>query len=541
VSNVRQAVIIGAGHNGLVAACLLAREGLRPLVLERRDTVGGSCVTEEIAPGFRCPTLAHAAGPMLPWLMQELGLEKQGVRTVRPPVRLFAPPAGEGPGVRIHEDPALTVSDLGRVSAKDAARYQEFHDTFAKIGRFLRPLLSMTPPSIDSPSASEIWSMLKLGRAFRSLGRKDAYRLLRWGPMAVADLAAEWFETDLLKAAIAARGVYGSFAGPWSAGTSVPLFLQAAIDGWAIAPACTFRGGIGALTQALAAIAQASGAEIRTGAPVERVTVQGDRVASVVLAGGEEIAARTVISGADPKTTFLKLIDPGDLDPDLVLKMRNYRCQGTVAKVNYALSGLPSFAGADGGDGASALAGRIHIGPDVDYLERAFDAAKYGEFSPSPWLDITIPSVADPSLAPQGAHVMSVFVQHAPYKLRRGDWASRAGELAGVVEKTIAGYAPRFASLVVGRQVITPADLESTYGLAGGHIHHGEAALDQLFTMRPLLRMAQYRAPIKGLYLCGAGTHPGGGITGGPGANAAREIVRDLKRPSRSETPAGSA
>ncbi|HKY31650.1 MAG TPA: NAD(P)/FAD-dependent oxidoreductase [Candidatus Polarisedimenticolia bacterium] len=526
----REVVIVGGGHNGLVAACLLARAGLKPLVLERRGVVGGGCVTEEAGEGFRIPTLSHAAGPMLPWLAQELALQKHGLEALRPPMRLFAPSPSGGPGVRIHEDPAGTVSDLKAISAKDAGRYAEFHRTFMKLGAFLRPTLSMTPPSLEAPGASEIWSLLKIGRAFRALGRKDAYRLLRWGPMAVADLAAEWFESDLLRAAVAARGIHGSFAGPWSAGTSVPLLMQAALDGWAIAPAATFRGGVGSLTRALAEAARAAGAEIRTGAPVVRVTTAGMKVAGVALESGEEIPARTVVSCADPRTTFLELFDPADLEPGFLLKMRNYRAPGVVAKVNYALSGLPAFHGAAGAP--ELLSGRIHVGPGVDALERAFDASKYGTFSPNPCLDIAIPTVADPSLAPRGAHVMSVVAQYAPYRLRQGDWDSRRSELAAAVERTIEQHAPGFSSLVVQRQVITPAELESEFGYAGGHIHHGEQSLDQLFTMRPILGFARYRGPLEGLYLCGAGTHPGGGITGGPGANAAREILKDRRRPA---------
>ena len=525
MSEARDVVVIGGGHNGLVAACLLARGGRKVTVLERRAIVGGACVTEDLGSGFRCPTLAHTAGPLMPGLIEELGLARHGLEMIRPDVRVFAPPAGgRGQGLVIYQDPARTASELKGLSAKDAARYPEFHETFAKLGRFLRPVLAMTPPSIEAPSTGEMWSMLKLGRAFRSLGRRDAYRLLRWGPMAVADLAAEWFETELLRAVVSARGIYGSFAGPWSAGTSVPLLFSAAVDGSAMPPSATFQGGIGALTQALAAAARAAGVEIRTEAETARINVAGDRAESVTLAGGEEIAARCIVSNADPKTTFLKLIDPTALTPDFLLKMNNYRCLGMVAKVNYALSGLPAFGG--GAADGRTLAGRIHIGPEVDSLERAFDAAKYGGISQDPYLDITIPSIADPSLAPKGAHVMSVVVQFAPFRLKTGDWASRRDELGAIVDRTLAAYAPNLGSLVVGRQVITPADLETTYGLSGGHIFHGEQSLDQIFTMRPLLGWARHATPIRGLFLCGAGTHPGGGVTGGPGAGAAREILK---------------
>ena len=387
----------------------------------------------------------------------------------------------------------------------------------------------MTPPVIDKPALGEVWNLGKLGLSFRSLGKKDAFRLLRWGPMAVADLAAEWFETELLRATVAARGIFGAFAGPWSAGTSTGLLWQAALDGKAIAPASFVKGGTGALTQALEGAAKAAGAEMRTSAAVERIQVSEGKATTVVLAGGEEIAARTVVSNADPRTTFLKLVDPLDLDPNFLLKIRNYRAVGISAKVNLALSGLPAFSALDGMKNTAQLSGRIHIGPDIDYLERAFDAAKYGDYSPEPYMDVTIPSLLDPSLAPGAAHVMSIYVQYAPYNLKKGNWNSRREEFADNVVNQLSSYAPNLKDLILARQTITPLDLEQTYGLSGGHIFHGEQSLDQFFAFRPLIGWAQYRTPIKGLYLCGAGTHPGGGLTGGPGANSAREIIKDFK------------
>jgi len=536
VSNTRdRIVIIGAGHNGLVAACYLAKAGLAPLVIERREVVGGAAVTEEFHPGFRCSTLAHSAGPLLPQVARELELERHGLTFITPEVRVFAP-ATEGRSLCIYTDAARTARGLERLSAHDAAKYTEFRESFARIGRVLAPLMWRTPPSVDSPTLGDLWNLGKLGKNFRGLGKRDAYRLLRWGPMAVADLVAEWFETELLRAAVAARGITGAFAGPWSAGTSLGLLVQAAFDGQPLAPASFVRGGMGALTQALADAARAAGAEVRTGAGVGRVLVKGGRAAGVVLDGGEEVAARAVVSNADPRTTFLRLVDPTELDPDFLTKIRNYRSTGAAAKVNLALAGLPSFAALKtaGADGAAELRGRIHIGPDIDYLERAFDAAKYGDFSHEPYMDITIPTLADPTLAPEGRHVCSVYVQFAPYTLKEGDWASRREEFADAVVKTLSTYAPNVADLILQRQIITPLDLEREYGLAGGHTLHGEMSLDQFYAFRPVIGWAQYRTPLRGLYLCGAGTHPGGGVTGAPGANASREILKDVKELLRS-------
>ncbi|MEP6568626.1 MAG: NAD(P)/FAD-dependent oxidoreductase [Acidobacteriota bacterium] len=521
-------IIIGAGHNGLVAACYLAKAGLKTLVLERSEIVGGAAVTGEIHPGFRCSSLAHSAAPFSPHIIGALRLGQYGLESITPAVKVFAP-APDRRSFCIYNDTKQTVRELERFSAKDAQSYPAFERSFARIGKMLAPLLTMTPPSIEHPSAGELWNLGKLGRSFRGLGKQDGYRLLRWGPMAVADLVAEYFETETLRAVVAARGIFGAFAGPWSAGTSTGLLWQAAMDGHAIAPAAFVKGGMGALTQALASAARNAGVEIRTGARVEKIEAAADRASQVVLKSGEEVPARAIVSGADPRTTFLKMVDPVALDPSFLLRIQNYRATGVSAKINLALSGLPAFTGCDGADARTKLSGRIHIGPDIDYLERAFDAAKYGDYSQKPYMDITIPSLLDPSLAPAGAHVMSVYVQYAPYKLKEGDWQSRREEFADTVVDVLSSHVPNLKELIVARQVITPLDLEETYGLSGGHIHHGEQSLDQFFAFRPLIGWAQYRTPIKGLYLCGAGTHPGGGITGGPGANAAKEIIKDFK------------
>jgi phytoene dehydrogenase-like protein len=530
-------IIIGGGHNGLVVACYLAKAGLKPLVLERRGIIGGAAVTEEIHPGFRCSTLAHSAAPFFSEIAKDLDLARYGLEVITPAARVLAL-VPDGRSICIYNELARTIGEIEKFSVADAKSYPEFERSFSRIGKALAPLLTMTPPAIEHPSASELWNLGKLGRKFRGLGKKDAYRLLRWGPMAVADLVAEWFETETLRATVAARGIFGAFAGPLSAGTSTGLLWQAAMDGHSISPAALVRGGMGALTEALAKAALNAGAEVRTGTDVERIEATEERTSKVILKTGEEISARAIVSNADPRTTFLKLVDPIALDPNFLQKVRNYRAIGVSAKINLALSGLPRFTGLDGGDsqrsqGVDAascrLSGRIHIGPDIDYLERAFDTAKYGNYSPAPYMDIIIPSLTDPALAPPGAHTMSIYVQYAPYTLKDGDWNSRREEFADTVLNTLCDYAPNLKELIVARQVITPLDLEETYGLSGGHIHHGEQSLDQFFTFRPILGWAQYRSPIKGLYLCGAGTHPGGGVTGGPGATAAREIIKDFK------------
>jgi phytoene dehydrogenase-like protein len=397
------------------------------------------------------------------------------------------------------------------------------------MGKVIAEALALVPPNIEDPSKADLWGMLQTGRAIRKLGKKDMYRLLRWGPMAVADLVAEYFETELLRSTIAARGIFGAFLGPWSAGSSLILLIRAASDPHPAGSAHFAMGGIGCITQAMSASAQAAGAEIRTNANVIEIRVKDGAATGVVLSTGEEISARAVISNADPKRTLLKLVDPIHLGPGLVQKMQHYRMPGTVAKVNLALSGLPQFTALKDAPNGS-LNGRIQIGYEIDYLERAFDEAKYGNFSRQPYLEIAIPSLIDPSLAPPGKHVMSIYMQYAPYKLKTGDWESQRIALGETVVKTLAQYAPDLPGLILNHQIITPHELEDVYGLTGGHIFHGELALDQFFTMRPLLDWARYRTPIKKLYLCGSGTHPGAGLTGGSGANAAGEIVKELRR-----------
>ena len=525
----RDIIILGGGHNALVTAFYLAKKGYKPLILERREIIGGAAVTEEFHPGFKCSTVAHAGGPPLAAIVKDMQLARHGLQKLESPVRVFAPNP-DGRALTLYTDAQRSAEEVKKFSAKDAANYVDFQDSLARIAGIAAQLMELTPPVIERPSKEDIWKFLKVGRKVRGLGKKEMMRLIRWGPMAAADFVAEFFETDLLRAAIAARGIYGAALGPWSAGSTLLLLLRAAADPYPVGNSAYPRGGMGALTAAMAAAAKEAGAEIRTGAEVTQILVKDGKVTGVALARGEEIAAKSVISGADPQRTLLGLLDPVHLPPSFVVKMRNYRANGTAAKVNVALDALPSFVALkDSADATGSLAGRIHIGPGIDYLERAFDHSKYGEFSPAPYLDISIPTIQDNTLAPAGKQVMSIYMQFAPYLLKAGNWQQQRDALRDAVIKTVGEYAPDFASKILGVQTLTPADLEATYGLTGGHPFHGELALDQIFTMRPLLGWARYTTPVRHLYLCGNGTHPGNGVTGVSGHNAAREIIKHLR------------
>jgi phytoene dehydrogenase-like protein len=525
----QRVVLIGGGHNALVAAFYLAKGGFKPLVLERREMVGGGAITEEFHPGFRTSTLAHNLGPLRADIARDMRLENFGCEILYPDPRVFAP-TPHGQALFFYEDTAKTAAGIAKFSEKDAQKYTRFAESLESISEVLGQLVSMTPPAIDKPSAEDFWNLFKTGRGVRRLGKAGIFNLFRWTPMAVADFVAEFFETELLRAVVAARGILGNALGPWSAGSTAVLLLRAAADAHPVGPAAFPRGGMGSFTRALAESAKQAGAEIRTNAEVEQIRIKDGAVTAIVLKSGEEIAVQAVVSGADPKRTFFHLVDPSQLDPVFASRIKNFRAQGNVAKVNLALGGLPSFSALDyHEDPLRVLSGRIHIGPEIDYLERAFDDSKYGEYSKAPYLDVTIPTILDPGLAADGKHVLSAYVQFAPFKLREGNWDSRRKELGETVIKTLSAYARDLPGLVEGMQVITPADLESCYGFTGGHIFHGELALDQLFTMRPVLDWARYKTPVRGLFLCGSGTHPGNGLTGASGANAAREIIRELR------------
>jgi phytoene dehydrogenase-like protein len=526
------AVVIGAGHNGLVAAAYLARGGLRTLVLERSDRVGGAATTTEIEPGVRIPAVAHTVGGLRPSIVRDLHLRDHGLEPIAPQARVFAPQP-DGESLTLWGDAERTARELAKRSPAEADAFTKFDSMVRSLASFMAYVNVTTPPDLKSPGLRGAFTGARLARAFRALGKRGGRELLRVLPMAVADFVGEAFESDALRAAVAFRGVRYTAMGPWSAGTTAVLLSDSTAPGSGAAGQATLaRGGPGALANALASSAQAFGAEIRTSAAVASVTSKNGRVTGVALADGREITAAVVISGADPKRTLLGLVDPEALGPWLVWRSGNVRLPGTVSKVNLVLSGVPRFgAGDTGADVAhdERLRGRIVMAPGIDALERAFDASKYGRMSDEPVLEATLPTLVDPTLAPEGIHVMSVLVQYTPYRLREGTWDGEREGLGDLVLKTLEIYAPGISSLVTARHVLTPVDLEREYGLTEGHPLHGELALDQFFAWRPMLGYARYRMPLHGLYLCGAGAHPGGGITGEPGSNAAREILADWK------------
>jgi len=523
------AIVVGAGHNGLTAAAYLARGGLNVLVLEARDRVGGATVTEEIAPNVRMPTLAHTVGRLRPSVARELDLTRHGLALVAPEVRVFAPQP-DGRAVTLWTDLGPTVDSLRTWSDDDGAAYVELDRRVRALSRFLADLGDEAPPEIRAPGFADALLGLRLGRTFRGLGREDGRTILRVLAMAVADFVAESLETEAIRATLAWRGVRYTAMGPWSAGTTQVLLADAAGNEGGVGGETVFaKGGPSALAEALASAAREAGGQIRTGATVSEVTSVDGRVTGVALETGEEIAAPVVVSGIDPKRLLTGLVDPVTLGPERRWRAGNIRTPGTVAKVNLVLDGLPEFpaAAAD----PRLLRGRIQVGTtSIDDMERAFDPSKYGRLPESPVLEATIPSLVDPSLvggAPDGTQVMSVIAQWMPPGLAASEWASRRDEVGDLVIRTLETVAPSLGSRVTARQVLTPADLETEYRLTGGHPLHAEPALDSFFLWRPLLGWARYRMPVEGLYLAGSGAHPGGGVTGAPGRNAAREVLAD--------------
>jgi len=516
------AIVVGGGHNGLIAAAYLARAGRKTLVLERRPMVGGATVTEEIFPGFKFSVFSYVVSLLRPEIIRDLDLPRHGLQIL--PLESTITPLDNGDYLGSWADPDETRRELCRHSPRDADAAVVFGRLMHHMAMAVKPILGMVPPDPASLAPSDLAGLLKLGGHFRSLGAERFHALHKLMTMASADYLDEWFEFGPLKATKSASGIIGTFLGPRSPGSAYVLLhhymgeIDGAFRAWGFQ-----KGGTGAISETIARAARSFGAEIRTGAPVERVTLRGNQVTGVALASGEEITADLVVSALDPRLTFTRLVDPKALPDDLVEGVRRYKFRGSSGKVNLALSGLPDFTCLPGP--GPHLRGAISISPSIEYLERAYDDAKYGEFSRQPYMDIVIPSMIDPGMAPPGRHVMSIFVQYAPYHLN-GGWTDAKREAFGdTVIKTLARYAPNIESLILHRQVLTPADIERITGLSEGNIFQGELALQQLFFLRPVPKWARYRTPIRGYWQCGAGTHPGGGIMGASGRLAAHEIL----------------
>ncbi len=502
------AIVIGGGHNGLVCATYLARGGRKVLVLEAAAEIGGAAITREFAPGYRVSAAAHLLHMMPEALMRELDLAKHGLS--------FA--ATDLPTVSLGASGEHVVMSNGKLSSDeaDAAAYTNLVTRLKTFARLLAQTFDAPPPRLASGDRRDLWSLAKLGLKLRLLGKRDMREFLRIIGMNVHDLVEEKFTSDLLKGALGFEAVMGSATGPRTPGTVLSLLYRLTGSGFALP-----RGGMGAVTTALANAAKAAGVEIRVNARVARIVVEQDRASRVVLESGETIAAKSVISNADPKTTFLKLLGPEHLDTGFVRSVSHIRMRGNAAKLHLALSAAPAFAGLP-----SALHGsRLLIAPSLAYVEHAYNASKYEEASVAPAIELIVPSLNDDSLAPAGCHVLSAVVQFAPYGVKGGWEAEREAFTARIVDQ-IEAVAPGTRKLIVASELLTPPDLESQFGLGGGHWHHGEIAFDQFFMVRPVPGAAQYHTPINGLYLCGAGCHPGGGVMGLAGRNAARQVLR---------------
>jgi phytoene dehydrogenase-like protein len=524
------AIVVGGGHNGLVAAAYLARAGRKVVVLERRPLVGGAAVTEEIVPGFKFSVFSYVVSLLRPEIIRDLDLPRHGLQIL--PLESTVTPLDDGDYLAGWSDADETSRELARHSPRDAEAASRFGHLMHHMAMAVKPILGMVPPDPASLAPSDLRGLLKLGTHFRSLGAERFHALYKLMTMSSADYLDEWYEFDPLKATKSASGIIGTFLGPRSPGSAYVLLhhymgeIDGAFRAWGFQ-----KGGTGAISESIASAAKSFGAEIRTDAAVERVLVRDGRVTGVALASGQEISAPVVVSGLDPRRTFLELVEPKELPDDLVASVRNYKFRGSSGKVNLALDALPDFTFLRGGSGyrspllANALRGAISISPSVDYLERAYDDAKYGEFSRNPYMDIVIPSMIDPGMAPPGKHVMSIFVQYAPYHLNGGWTDARREAFGDAVIDTLERYAPNIRSVIRHRQVLTPADIERITGLSEGNIFQGELALHQLFFLRPAPQWAKYRTPVRGYWQCGAGTHPGGGIMGASGRLAALEIV----------------
>ena len=519
--NKYDAIVIGGGHNGLTAAAYLARAGKKVLVLERRHVLGGAAVTEEIFPGFKFSVCSYVVSLMKPNVMRELMLPKFGLKLL-PLESTFTPL--ENDYLLRTSDANQTYREISRHSIKDAETYMRFGPRMGQIGMAVRPILETIAPNAIRPSLSDISNLNSLLKHFKTLSSDQFEYLTKLMTMSSADFLDEWFEFEPLKATMSASGIIGTFMGPRSPGSAYVMLhhymgdIDGAFRAWGFQ-----KGGTGEVSMAIARSAEHFGAKIITEAPVEKVIVKNGCANGVALENGDEYKSDMVISGLDPKLSFLKLIDESDLPSEFLQSIKNFRIRGSSGKVNLALDDLPNFTCLPG-DGHH-LRGAISISPNYDHIERAYDDAKYGNFSQKPFMDIILPSVLDPEMAPPGKHVMSCFVQYAPYDLK-GGWNNEKREAFGdAVVNTLAQYAPNIKDIILHRQVLSPMDLENTFGLTEGNIFHGELTIQQLFSLRPAAKWANYTSPIKNYFQCGSGTHPGGGITGSPGEMAAKKIL----------------
>ncbi len=526
------AIIIGAGHNGLVTAGYLAKAGRKVLVLERRNIVGGAAVTEEIFPGFKVSSVADGSGYLSAAVRRDLKLDSH-VETIDSEVVAFSPQP-DGSHLTIYRDTAHTVKEIARFSQADADAYPGFIDLMQALAGVVGAMGHMTPMDLPEVALGDLRGAIGMIGPGRKLGRKRITELLRVMPMPAADILNEYFESGAVKGAIGANSTLGITFGPQESGTAYTMLHSWALSGNGLFRSSgVIKGGMGALSDAMASVAKGFGAEIRTDAPVASITVEGGRATGVKLESGEELKAAVIVSNADPRTTFNRLLDPRTLGTKLLKHVANIKFKGSGLRIHLALSGLPKFTSLSESSDASAsaqLGAPIQIAPSLDYIERAYDCSKYGRYSESPFLDILIPSVLDPSVAPAGQHLMSITAKYGPFDLREGDWATEKEAFADVVVDTLAEYAPNIRDLIAQRHVLSMPDLEDIYALPEGNPNHGEMILNQFFHMRPIPGYAQYRTHLDGLYLCGSGCHPGGGVTGVPGHNAAREILKDSKK-----------
>jgi phytoene dehydrogenase-like protein len=527
---VYDAIVIGAGHNGLTAAAYLARAGLSTLVLERRDIVGGCCVTEEIAPGCRVSTTSYVASMLRPEVISDLRLADQGLRMI-PCDPAIQVPFPDGQVVPWWVDRARAQQEFSKISAKDASRFVQVDDLLKKLARYLQPFFMEPPPEIDTSTMKGWADMFRVGKRFRGISSAQISQLVSFLTGSLGEFLDHNYESEKIKTMFLANSVYGKHGGPYQPGTAIGLlFHLLSGGGHELQGFCGHvMGGMGSITQALAAAGKKLGVEILTSASVARVEVRDGRARSVILEDGMELHARMVLSNADPKRTFLKLVDTKELPEDFLFAVRAIKMAGPCAKVNIVLAEEPMFEGTS--PQATALERTFYtLVPSLEFAERCYDIAKFGEIPEQLWVDCVVSSNADDSLAPPGKHILTCFVQYVPYHLREGNWDEKRELLGDRVVKKIAEYAPNVPGAIVARQVLTPLDLERTYGLTEGNIFHGDLRLEQLFFMRPVPGWSQYRTPIAGLYLCGAGAHPGGGVTGAPGRNAAHQALRDWKK-----------